>query len=136
MDQALNDYFRRGMLSAVNRLEQKGIFLPPPDFGWDSSSSKGSMEVSLLHPAFHWGRGSTDFAAGEGPTARGGLRLVEDVEEEKNLDAMEDMVNVLTDRAYVPSLQRSTAICNENVSTRGPNPKASLRCDSGQHTPG
>ena len=102
MDQSLNDYFRKGMLAAINRLEQKGIFLPPPKFGTESSPIKDSIEASMLHPARHWGRASTDFSNSERPVSQGGLRLVEDVQEEQGQGAIADSVNFLSSRAYIP----------------------------------
>ena len=118
MDQSLNDYFRKGMLTAVNRLEQKGIFLPPPDFGLEGSHSKDSIEASMLHPARHWGRASTDFSSGERPISHGGLRLVADVEEETEPEKDGDRVNVLTSRAYIPPEPQGEGTARQRIVTQ------------------
>ena len=111
MDQSLNDYFRKGMLTAVNRLEQKGIFLPAPDFGLKASSSDSSMEASMLHPARHWGRGSVDYSSGERPASSGGVRMVRDVDKKRRQATTGTPGSILSSKAYVPPspVQEATA---------------------------
>ena len=123
MDQSLNDYFRKGMLTAVSRLESRGIFLPPPGVGLESSSSKESISASMLHPARHWGRASADFSNGERPLSSGGLRMVQDLEDERAMLPMADTSNMLSNRAYVPPAPAATTeqdILDHNVRTAAP----------------
>ena len=122
------------MLTAVNRLEQKGIFLPVPDFGLKANSSDSSMAASMLHPARHWGRGSVDYSSGERPTSRGGVRTIRNVGENGRQVTTVPQGSILSSKAYVPPspaqeatisresrpLQRSTegsdSVCNTRFS--------------------